>query len=313
MDEEHVDRMLRSGVTAFNWTVCSPHAGLRQALHEIQAAREFIAARPDRLLLIERGRDLDVAKATDRVGLIFGPQNALPLAESADAAETLYEHGVRIVQLTYNERNVFGDGCTVSRARGLTVRGQHLVKQLNAMGVVVDLSHAHETTMLEAIEVSARPVIVSHANARAVFDSPRNVNDEVLHALKRRGGVIGLTFWSPMVGGDGEWPAITHFLRHVEHVVELVGPRHVGIGSDHSEGHPRHAWDELYGRAGRYPTVAGLMGDWYGYDTRFAQGAGSCEDMPRIAEALADIGFGDEDLQGILGGNFRRVFEEVWR
>lgn len=312
MDDDHIDRMARSGVTVFNWTVCPPSADLSQALSAMSHALDLIERRADVLRLVRGCDDIVAAKRDGKVGVIFGPQNAKPVETDLTHVRALKEMGVRILQLTYNERNRFGDGCTEPAQGGLSGAGRELIAELHRQRIVVDLSHAGERTILDAIEAAAKPVIISHSNARAVFGSPRNATDAVLDAIAECGGVIGLTLWSPMVGGDGEWPTIDHFLRHVTYVAERIGPRFIGLGSDHSEGCPRDEWESLFSRTGRYPAVAGLMGEWYGYDTRFIRDGASCVDLPKVAAAIAGLGFSDGELRGILGGNLMRVFTEVW-
>jgi membrane dipeptidase len=312
MDGAQVERMLRSGVTAFNWTVCRPQAELPVALSQIVAGIELIERSDGRLRLIRSVADIHAAKRDGAVGLIFGPQGARPVEGDVAHVRVLRELGVRILQLTYNERNLFGDGCTEPANGGISVAGRELVTEINRQHVVLDLAHAGERTILEAIDASSAPAIISHANARAVFPSPRNATDAVLDAIAACGGVIGLTLWSPMVGGNGSWPTIDDFLRHVAYVAERIGPHCIGLGSDHSEGYPRETWESLFSATGRYPSVAGLMGDWYGYDTRFVRDAGSCLDLGRVADGIASLGFSAEEMAGILGGNFIRVFERVW-
>ncbi len=312
MDAEQIDRMARSGVTVFNWTVCRPSADLAVALSQIAEGIELIEARSDVLRLIRTVDDIHEAKRRGQVGIIFGPQNALPVEGDLRHVRVLRELGVRILQLTYNERNRFGDGCTEPAAGGVSAAGRELIAEINRQRLVLDLSHAGERTILDAVAASAAPPIISHANARSVFESPRNATDAVLDAIAAADGVIGLTLWSPMVGGDGEWPTLEHFLRHVDYAINRIGVRHIGLGSDHSEGYPRDTWEELFSATGRYPSVAGLMGPWYGYDTRFIRDGGSCLDLERVAEGIASLGLAEDELRAVLGGNFLRVFETVW-
>lgn len=311
MDEAQIDRMQRSGVTVFNWTVCEPWSGRERALEEIAIGRALIEA-DDRLALVTSADDIRAAHQSGQVGLIFGPQNSVPVEVIDRDLDVLHDAGVRILQLTYNEQNPYGSGCAVPEDGGVTDLGRELIREVEARGIVLDLSHGGERTILEAIEASEAPPIISHANARAVYPSRRNATDDILHMLAERGGVIGMTLWSPMVGGGDRRPTVEDFLRHVEYVIDLIGVEHVGIGSDHSEGHPRNEWDQLFGRNGRYPGVTAQMGDWYGYDTRFVEDGSSCLDLRGVAARLADLGLDGSELDGILGGNFLRVFENVW-
>ena len=311
MDASQVDRMVASGVTAFVWTVCKPLSYLPDALVQIAAGLEFIDNQ-DRVRLVRTVGDIEACKRNGQVGLIFGPQSSRPVEYDLGLCRVLREVGVRILQVTYNERNVFGDGCTEPANGGLSNLGRQLIAELNRQSIVVDLAHVGERTILDTIAASDDPVIISHSNAKAIHDSPRNVSDEVLTNLAAAGGVIGLTFWSPMVGGGSGRPTITDFLRHVDHVASLIGPEHLALGSDHSENTPRGEWDRLFSHDGEYSSVADALGSWYGYDTRFFEGASSCTDFPAVARGLASLGFSESELSGILGGNLMRVFGAVW-
>lgn len=311
MDDEHVDRMRASGVTAVNWTVPRPFSDLHRSLFEIAAALELIDRRRDALVLVRTVGDIERAKADGRVGVILGPQNAGPCEEGTHLFRILHALGIRVIQLTYNERNHYGDGATELANGGLNRAGRDAIGEMDRLGIVLDLSHCGDRTTLEAIEASANPVIISHANSRSVLASPRNKTDEALRLLASRGGVVGLTLWSPMVRFD-QHPVLGDFLRHLQHVADLIGVDHIAIGTDHSEGVSRDRWESEFGRGGKYPSVTGGLGPWYGYDTRFVAGAASVRDLPRVIEAIASLGFTAAELHAILGGNFLRVFRAVW-
>jgi membrane dipeptidase len=313
MDADQVDRMRRSGVTAVNWTVCTPHAGLAAVLRDIADGLDVVASFPDDLLLVRTTADIERAKREDKVGIIFGPQNARPAAEEGPfALRILHELGIRILQMTYNERNVYGDGVAEPANAGLSIAGRVAVEEMNRLGIVIDLSHCGDRMTLDVIEHSAHPVTFTHANARAIHPSPRNKTDEQLKALAAHGGVVGLNLWSPMLAYDA-WPTLDDFARHVDHVANVMGVEHVAIGSDHNESASREEWMKNSSKGqGRYPSVTAQMGDWYVYETRCAQGGSSILDFPDITAAIARLGFTSDELAGILGGNFMRLFRQVW-
>ena len=311
IDDAYLDRLRRSGVTAVNLTVPDVHADLARCLREIAATLDLIAAHRDVLTLIRSVADIRAAKRDGKVGIIIGPQNALPCAEGMHLFRVLRELGVMIMQLTYNERNVFGDGVVVPDAGGLTPLGREAVAEMNRVGMLIDLSHCSDRTTNEAIEASRVPVAITHANAHALHPSPRNKKDETLKLLASRGGVIGVTLWSPMLRYDRQ-PDLDDFVRHLSHVADLVGIEHVAIGSDQSEGNPRDQWELDFGPNGRYPTVTRQMGAWYAYDTRFAANGFSVSDFPAIARAVAALGLSERELAGVLGGNLLRVCEQAW-
>jgi membrane dipeptidase len=311
IDEAYIGRLVASGVTAANWTVCSPWNAFEPALEEIAKGLEVIAARPEQLMLATTVRDIEEAKASGRVAMIFGPQNALPAEIGQHGFRVLHQLGVRIVQLTYNERNAYGAGVAEPLDSGLSELGRWAIDEMNRLGIVIDLSHCGDRTTVEAIGASRHPVLVTHANSRAVHPSPRNKTDAELLALGANGGVIGVTLWSPMLRGD-QHPTLDDYLRHFSHIAELIGVEHIGIGTDHSEGTPRDEWELDFGAGGKYPSITGSLGDWYDYDTRFARDVQGVASFHLVVDALGRLGLSDDELAGVLGGNFLRVFRTVW-
>jgi membrane dipeptidase len=312
MDDAQIARMKASGVTAVNWTVCLPWHGLVGTLREIAAGIEVIESHADDLLLVRTAGDIRRAKREGKIAIIFGPQNARQCEEGLFCFRIMHGLGIRIIQLTYNERNIYGDGVAEPDGAGLSVAGRLAIEEMNRLGIVLDLSHCGDRTTLQGIEASSQPVIISHANARALHPSPRNKTDEHLRALAERGGVIGLSLWSPMLAFD-HWPTLDDFVRHVDYVGNLIGLEHVAIGSDHNESADRAEWTwNSSKKEGRFPSVTARMGDWYVYDTRCAKDGSSITDFPRLAQAIGKLGLTDSELEGVLGGNFVRVFEQVW-
>jgi membrane dipeptidase len=307
---EYLDRLVASGVTAVNWTVCRPWDPLVPALGAIAHGLELIAADP-RLRLALTVRDIEEAKAAGQVAMIFGPQNALPAEGNEHGFRILHQMGVRIIQLTYNERNAYGDGAPEPANGGLSKAGLRAVEEMNRLGIAIDLSHCGDRTTLEAIDHSAHPVLFTHANSRALHDNVRNKTDEQIKALAAGGGVVGLTLYSLFLRSDRQ-PTLDDFLRHFTHVADLVGVDHVGIGTDHSEDAPRDRWEREFGVNGMYPKVIGEARTWFGYDTRFVEDVASISHFPRIVDALSGLGLTEPELAGVLGGNFLRVLRSVW-
>jgi membrane dipeptidase len=315
IDDDYVAKLKRSGVTAINWTVCHPWpwigAPLVPTLIEIAAGIEAIEKYGDDLILVRSADDVVRAKREGSVAVIFGPQNARPAEEGFFVFRVLWEMGVRIVQLTYNERNLFGDGIAETANAGLSRLGRQAIEEMNRLGILIDLSHSGERTTLETIEASSAPVTVTHGNCRAIHDSPRNKTDDAIKAIGARGGVVGLSLWSPLLRFDRR-PTLDDFIRHVDHVASLIGIEHCAIGSDMSEGSDREAWTKRSGKGGRYPMVSQRMGDWFNFDTRFPAEANSVVDLPNVAAALARLRLSDDEIKGVLGANFLRLCRTVW-
>lgn len=240
------------------------------------------------------------AKAAGQVAIVLHLQGGAPLEFDVGLADAFHTLGVRVVQLTYNFRNLIGDGCLESVDGGLSDFGRRVVVRLAELGVVVDVSHAGVRTSLEAIEVVPGSVIASHANARAVCETPRNLTDDQIRRLAASGGVIGLCAFPAFVTTD-ERPTLDHLVDHAAYIGELVGPQHVGIGLDFAE-----ETEEDY--------------DYYGYDPRwyprppwvYPEGIRGFVDFQNLRAALERRGFTAAEIGGILGGNFVGVFERVW-
>ena len=186
------------GIDALNITICHFEADFPQACAEI-ARWHGMLNRPDSpWLQVETAADLERARTTAKVGIIMGLQNIRPVADELDRFHFFRRLGLRVMQLTYNFRNAFGDGCLEPEEAGLTLLGRHAVKIMNDIGIAIDLSHVGQRTMLGAIEASSQPVLVTHANARALANLERNKTDDIIKAVAQNGGLIGASIYGPM-------------------------------------------------------------------------------------------------------------------
>jgi membrane dipeptidase len=242
------------------------------------------------------------------IGLIYYTQNATPLEDDAGRLEELHRMGVRIVQLTYNTRNLLGDGCLERTDAGLSRFGLEVVEQLNARRMLVDVSHCGEATTLDGIRFSRAPAVVTHAGCRAVYDHPRNKTDVVLRALAERGGVIGIYQINPYLG-PLERNTLDHYMAHVDHAIRVTGIEHVGIGSDReyraipdTEEERQKLIDEL----ARLRPVTAATFRW----PFFLAELNHPRRMETIRRALERRRTGAE-IDKVLGGNFYRLFRET--
>lgn len=304
----HFDRATHSGVTVVNHTVTRPLVGTHDALMQMAEARRFLAAHPDRVSLCLSTDDIRAAHENGTETVIFGPQDSLFLGNDLDLLDTFYELGMRIMQLTYQYRNWVGDGCGEPDGRGLTRFGRDLVREMGERGIVVDLSHCGPGTTKDAIEISDKPVLFTHAHPNAVTPSIRAKSDDLLRALASKGGVVGVTTLSSFnVAVPGVRPGLKEWLNHIEYLVDLIGPDHVGIGSDfdetlteESDAEERATYPELFAD---YPWT--LAED-------NVKGIANLNEFINAAPALASLGYDDATIRKILGGNFLRVLEQVW-
>lgn len=300
-------RQIEVGVTAANVTLASANATFYDMLKRMDPYLMLLSLEPHEVLLVRTSADIVRAKQAGMLGLIFGWQNGSPLGEDTMYVRVAHALGVRIIQLTYNERNAIGDGCLEPENRGLTAFGRQVVAEMNRLGLLIDLSHVGDRTCEEAIAHSADPCIFSHANPRVLASSPRNKPDYLIQAIADRGGVIGLTPYAPFAEIEsGRQPTADDYFRLVDHAVSLVGIDHVAFGTDMPEGRDRLAFEIVM--AQRYPELA----KGYGHDRRHAQGFERLDGLRQIPEQLLRHGYSDEDVRKFLGDNLLRVFAQVW-
>ena len=305
---------LTGGVSTINLTIISPWLDLGPALAELARTLVDIEAMSDLATIVRSTAEIRQAREKGRLGIIMGTQNSALVEDDLALLDILYRLGFRILQPTYNERNRLGDGATVSSDGGLSELGRQWVHEMNRLAMLIDLSHCGYRTGADAIETSADPCIFSHANARALCDSPRNKPDELIRLIADRGGVTGAVGWTPALCRTRR-PTIEDLLDQIEYLANLTGIEHVSFASDLSEGIYRDAktWDRKFGRNGMYPSLTGVLGDWYTYEHRFPAGFESLAHAGRVWNGLVKRGYGEDAVEKIMGGNLMRVFTQVWR
>jgi membrane dipeptidase len=310
---------LRSGcVTAANVTVVNYHAALEGAFDEMSKWVRIASACDSGWHIIRRAADFKAARDSGKVGLIMGWQNALPMGSNLDRIDGFHAMGLRVVQLSYNEANQVGDGCHEPRNGGLTKYGREVVRRMNDVGIAIDVSHCSEATATEAAKASSKPVLLTHANAKAINDRVRNKLDDTMRAVADSGGVIGVSLhgflnWS---GNPAEPPSLDNFVRHMRHIADLVGAEHVGIGTDlpciQSDAAMRAILDMSVAN------YSGAVDDYikaFGNDLgrRYPSDVPTPRQFPVLLDALKRSGFTQEEVDGIAGNNFARAFAECWR
>jgi len=314
VEPEAIAAAAASGVTAINFTVVGPGAGFEETVAAIAVVQRATEVNPARYLLVRRHSDLLLAKKSSTLGLILGFQTTEMLGEDLSRLALFRGLGVRIMQLTYNARSLFGDGCLEPANAGLSNLGREAVASMNTLGIALDLSHSGQRTTAEAIDVSTKPILVSHSGCRAVFDNPRNKDDATLRALADRGGVVGIYLMPYLSPGPG---AITvdDLLRHVDHAVAVCGEDHVGIGSDQgivpTEDTPEYRRKLREEIEARRKAGVGAPGESVDRPP-FIPELNKVRRMEAIAEALHARGYRASAIEKILGANFHRVLGEIW-
>ena len=264
---------------------------------------------------VHRVADIHAAKAEGRTGIILGWQNATPVENDVRRFRLFHALGVRIVQLTYNERNLFGDGCWELNDGGVSNIGQAAIREMNQLGILIDLSHVGDRTVLDTIEFSEQPVAFTHVNARSKFDHPRNKTDEAIRKLTDRGGIVGANA-IPGHHPRGYDSTLEDYLDSVDYLVQMVGVDHVAIGTDFCMGRTREWFSWIGASHGREPFLdaAGAPGDPSGIPQpyRALHGFASPLEFVNVAEGLLRRGYDDDATRMILGGNWLQLLGHVW-
>ncbi len=314
LSDEMVRNASESGITAVNVTLGAGgqgHESFDNTVASISYWERELTVRRDVLMKVQSMADLQDAKTTRRLGLIYGFQDTTMFEGDVGRVALFHNFGVRIVQLTYNVRNLAGDGCLEPDGAGLSKFGHNLVEQFDANGIVVDLSHCCEKTTVDAIAASSNPVAITHSGCQVVYDHPRSKSDEVLRRLADKGGVIGI-YLMPFLNPSGPATAMD-VLRHIEHAVNVCGEDHVGIGSDQSIT-PIQLTPEYVAQQGVFSEQRQRLGIAAPREDEllFVPELNSPRRLEMIADMLLQNDHNEERVAKIVGGNFARLFGEVW-
>ncbi len=305
-----------SGVTAVCVTlghVVGPGEPFAMSLNDIGAWDAFIGGAPDAFKKINALADIRSCHETGHIGVIYGFQNTEMLGDDTSRIGYFASLGVRVMQLTYNGANRIGHGCMVHDSQGLTPFGREAVQRMNESGVLIDLSHSNSQTLIDAIEASSTPVIVSHTGCRQIADVPRNITNEAMRRLANSGGVIGV-YAMPFLRSSRQ-PHLEDFVRHIEHAIRVCGEDHVGVGTDGSisqvddfESYMGYLAEEIASRRkdgvsakGENEAVALFLPDMRGPNQ-----------FQILAEALSHRGHSSLRIEKVLGANFMRVMKRAW-
>ena len=305
-----VQAIVDSGITAINFTV-SDHT-LEGTLQNLGYVEALVEQFPQAFLVVRLPADIARAKREKKLGILPGFQYTGFLEEEPSRILTFRRLGVRIMQLTYNNRGVFGDGCLEPGNAGLSKAGHAALRTMNDIGVAVDLSHSGYRTTSEAIESSSKPALITHSGCAAIYQHPRNKPDTILKELADHGGYFGV-YLMPYLVASPTVPTHENVMQHVLHAINVCGAEHVGIGSDGSiqaitlTPEEQKAFDADIARRkqlgigapgeDRYPYVPDLNGPSH---------------MEMIAVELQKRGQPSSVIEKVLGANFQRIIGEIW-
>lgn len=309
IDEIRASGMRGCVVTLGNPALQTPSDAYADMEAEWRGHEARLERMPDRLQRVTSVADLDRAAAGNVLGLIYYLQNVTLVGDDLRKLTDLKEKGIRIIQLTYNMRNLVGDGCLERQNSGLSTFGLDLVARMNETGLLVDLSHCGDATTNEGITASKKPVAITHSACKALFSHPRNKSDETLRLLAEHGGVMGIFQINPYIGGK-ERNTLDDFLAHIDRAVKVAGIDHVGIGSDREHRRIPDTPEEkqkLIDELSRLRPVNAASFRW----PFFISELNHPRRMETIADGLAKKGYKGDAIDKILGRNFYRLFKET--
>ena len=298
------DTVMPVGNVAEPWTDYQKDVGVK---HDI------VNANPDRFLLVRSAADILSAKREKKFGMLIGTQDTAMIGPQLDRLTQLKKDGVMTVQLTYNNRNLSGDGALEPADAGLSKLGRATIERIEAEKLLLDLSHGGVRTMAEATAHAKRPLVISHTASRSLYDHPRNTGDETIRAVADKGGVVGIYFM-PFLRADGQ-PTGEDLIRHVEHVANIAGEDHVGIGTDNGP-LPIEITDKTREENRKWALErikAGIASPGEGVGVfPIVADYNSVDRYRRLAADLQKRGWSETRLEKLMGGNFLRVYRDAW-
>jgi membrane dipeptidase len=307
-----LERVRASGVDVVKYSVGGINSDFAHTIAEIAYVEQLCEVHADYFTQVRTGADLERAKRVGKFGIILSFESVDMLGGRLENVALFRNLGVRVMQLSYNRKSPFAAGVLEPEAGGLTALGRDAVREMNRLGIALDLSHANAPTTTEALELSAAPPIMTHAGCAAVHAHPRNKSDAQLRALAARGGVVGI-FDLPYLSASPHQPTVADYMAHLEHALQIAGADHVGVGSD----------------VGIEPfdTSAAGMAE-FARETAARQASGLAapeEDRPVyvvglntprrievIANELLRRAHPESTVEKVIGANFARVLGQIW-
>jgi membrane dipeptidase len=305
IETDHLPGFVEGGVniivsSIFIDSAFLPEMALRKAMNQISSLYAEIDESPDKIMICRNYDDISKAQEEKKIGLILSFEGVEPLYNDLNLLRVFYELGVRIVGLVWSRRNFAGDGSHFSNVRegkkgGITSFGVQLIEEAERLGMFIDISHLNDEGFWDVMEVAKKPVIASHSNCRSIVNSMRNLTDDQIKAMAQKGGVIGMNASSMFTAYRDEDGDIEHLIDHVDHIVKLVGPMHVGLGFDFCDGFMKYLSEENLAVMPCKP-----------FDV--LKGHKSIE---QFTKGLIERGYKDDEIEMILGKNFLRIYKEV--
>ena len=305
--EKIFNQLREGGVTAVHVTI-TYHEDFRETVENIIAWNRRFERFPDLIRPAGSAEEVQAAARENRTAIIFGCQNCSPIEDDIGLVEILHGLGIRFMQLSYNNQSLLATGCYEAEDPGITRMGRQVIAEMNRVGLVVDMSHSAERSTLEAIEISSRPIAITHANPSFWHPALRNKSDDVLRALGQSGGMLGFSLYPHHLAGKSDC-TVDGFCTMVARAAELIGVERIGFGSDLCQDQPdsvvewmrNGTWTRAKDFGEGSASDAGFppQPDWFASSLGFAN----------IVDGLRTVGFSAEDVAWIAGGNWLDFFE----
>lgn len=318
LSELEIEHVRTSGLTAVHITVgtvgtMASLEAFEKTVRDIARWEKEIDVNDSTLTRIRSVADLKTAKTDGKTGLIYGLQDGVSFEDDLGRLDALHQLGIRVIQPTYNRRNLLGDGCMEPADAGMSRAGIKCIEQLNSLGILVDLSHCGRRTAADAIAASNRPVSFTHTGCYALAEHPRHRTDAELRAVAETGGVSGI-YIMPYLA-KGKQPTANDVIQHIEHAINVAGEDHVSIGTDGNIS-PMELTQEYMDRFGKNIQERARLGIAAPFETEtgylFANDLNTPRRFETLAQLLMERGHSETLVSKVLGGNLLRLFGDTW-
>ena len=298
-----------AGLNAVHVTVVY-HEDFDEFLKRTNEWNKHFEENSDLIFLGKSYKDIEKAKLENKTAIFFGFQNCSPIEDDINLVEKVHEHGCLFMQLTYNNQSLLATGCYEKNDSGVTNFGREAIKEMNRVGIVIDMSHSAEKSTLDAIEISEKPIAITHANPSFWHNAKRNKSNELLKTLSESGGMLGLSLY-PHHLRDNTNCTLESFCEMTAKTAELMGVKNIGIGSDLCLNQPdsvvewmrNGTWTKIknYGEGSKVKPGFPKQPDWF-IDSR---------GFKNLESGLKKIGFNEEEINGILGNNWFNFYKRI--
>ena len=286
------------------------HEDYNEFIQRTREWKKFFNENSDLIFLGKSFKDIEKAKLEKKTAIFFGFQNCSPIEDNIALVEKVHEHGCRFMQLTYNNQSLLATGCYEKNDSGVTNFGREAIKEMNRVGIVIDMSHSAEKSTFDAIEISEKPIAITHANPSFWFKAIRNKSNDLLKTLGSSGGMLGLSLY-PHHLKDGSNCTLESFCEMTAKTAEVMGVKNIGIGSDLCINHPDSVVDWMrngtwsknknYGEGSKNKPGFPKQPDWF-LDAR---------GFNNLEIGLKKIGFNEDETNGILGNNWYNFYKKT--